>query len=147
MKKILIALALLTPVFAFANSNETATNTKIKENSNLGTTTLTCVQVALEKRENALINGHDSFNTAIKSALTKRLSGLKDAWSQADRLSRVTKRQAAYKTFKIESQAAHNALRTVRNIAWKNFEAEAKACGINGSGESPSLISIPNSSL
>ena len=142
MKKIFIATLLLVPGLAFAQSGEaTATTTAAT------TTAPTCVNLALEKREASLITGHDAFNTAIKAALTNRLNGLKDAWAQTDKKVRQTKRLAAYKAFKTETQTANAGMKTARLNAWKSFETDMKACGIKGHGETPQIISAPTTSL
>jgi hypothetical protein len=146
MKKTILGIALLTaPAFAFAQSSGTATTTQATTTAT--STQVICIQNALEKRENALIAGHDAFASAIKTALTNRLTGLKDAWAQTDRSVRQTKRQAAYKAFRTESQSANSTMRSVRVGAWKTFDTEMRACGVRGHGETPQNISYPNSSF
>lgn len=148
MKKTFATLILLTPLLAFAQSGTSTSTKPVLKDQTIASTTVACVQTALEKRENALIAAHDSQNTAVKTALTKRMTTLKDAWAQPDRASRVAKRQEAYKVFRTEVQTANTAMKTARNTAWKTYETEAKACGIKGgTGEAPSFISLPNSSL
>lgn len=146
MKKALIVTSLLAPAFVFAQS--TGTSTPVTTGTGLASTTVTCVQTALDKRENAIIGGHDAYNTAVKTALTKRLESLKTAWAQTDRKSRNEKKNEAYKTFKSDVQTANTALRVIRNGAWKTFETEAKACGVKGgTGETPSMVGGANITL
>jgi hypothetical protein len=114
---------------------------------NLSTTTILCVQTALEKRENALIAGHDAFNVSIKAALVKRLAGLKDAWAQQTLALRQDKRQATWKIFKADGQNAHNAMRLVKTNTWKTFDTDMQTCGVKGHGEYPQNISSQNSSI
>ena len=151
MKKTLITLALLTPMFAFAQTSGTSSTTAprmMPKDQTLSTTTVACVQASLDKRENALIAGHDAYNTSVKAALAKRLEGLKTAWAQPTRLARTEGRQSTYKTFKSEMQTANTAMKTVRNGAWKTFETEAKACGVKGgTGETPSIVGGANITL
>jgi predicted outer membrane protein len=135
MKKLLVGSLLLVPYFVNAQSatGTTATTTPPRVDSN-------CASTAVEKRENALITAHDAFNTAVKTALTNRMTALKDAWSQTDKKVRQEKRQAGYKAFRTEIQAANSAMKTARNSAWKSFDTDMKACGVKGHGEIPQTI-------
>jgi len=150
MKKILLATLLLAPIAAFAQTGtSTATTTPIVTGTTTPATTtqVTCIQNALEKRENALITGHDAFNTAIKTALQNRLANLKDAWGQTDKKVKQTKKTAAWKTFKTETQSAHTTMKTTRQTAWRAFDADMRACGVRGHGEAPHTVSFPSFSL
>jgi hypothetical protein len=150
MKKILLTTLLLAPVAAFAQtSTTTSTSTPVVTGTTTPATTtqVICIQNSLDKRENALIAGHDVFNTAIKTALQKRLSGLKEAYAQTDKKTRQEKRQLVWKTFKTDTQAAHTAVKTVRQGAWKTFDTDMKACGVRGHGEAPHTVAMPAISL
>lgn len=129
---IAVGVLLLAPIATFAQ----ATSTQV-----------TCMQNALEKRENTLISAHDTYSAAVKTALTNRLSGLKASWEISEKKARTEKRETTYKAFKTEIQFAHTTLRTAKNSAWKIFQTEAKACGVKGTGENPSVISTANISL
>jgi hypothetical protein len=143
MKKLFFLGLLLAPALTFAQTSSTTPATSTSATSSQ----VTCIQLALEKRENALISAHDIFNTAVKTALTNRLSALKDSWAQTDKKLKVDKRVAAYKNFRNEVTTANNTLRNTKNSAWKNYQADAKACGVKGTGESPSTFNTINMSL
>ncbi len=143
MKKILTGLLLAGPVLAFAQTS-TGTTTGV---TTATSTQVDCVNASLDKRENALIVGHDAFGASIKVALQKRLASLKDAWSQTDKKVRQTKRLEAWKAYKVDAQTANTSLRITRNSAWKTFDVDMKACGVKGHGESPSFVSSPNTAL
>ncbi len=150
MKKIFITALLLAPLALFAQtgtSTSTTTPVVVATTTPATTTQIVCIQNALEKRENTLILGHDTFNTAIKTALGKRLAGLKDAWAQTDKKVRQAKRVATLKTFKTDTQAAHTAMKTTRQSAWKMFDTDMRACGVKGHGETPHTVSAPTFSL
>lgn len=149
MKKILLATLLLAPISAFAQTSgmATTTTTTVNATSTATTTQITCINAALEKRENALITGNDAFASSTKAALQNRLTGLKAAWSETNRKTRQDKRNATYRTFRTESQAAHTAMKTVRLNAWKSFDTDMRACGVRGHGETPSTVSLPTLSL
>lgn len=137
-----IAGAILAPLATFAQATSTNPTT-----ASATSTQITCMQNALEKRENALISAHDTYGAAVKTALTNRLTGLKSSWTMSEKKDRITKREATYKSFRTEMQAANSTLRNVKNTAWKTFQADAKVCGIKGTGENPSIISTANISL
>lgn len=146
MKKTIIALAIISaPALSFAQTSGTATTTVATTTAT--TTQAACVGAALDKRENSLITGLDAFNSAVKTAITNRLAGLKDAWSQTDKKIKLEKRIAAYKAFKTETQTANNNMRTARVNAWKTFDTDMKACGVRGHGEMPQNVPNPSGTL
>jgi hypothetical protein len=150
MKKILIATLLLAPVMSFAqtaSTTATSTSTGVNATSTATTTQITCVNTALDKRENALIVGHDAFAASIKTALQNRLTGLKAAWAETTKKAKQEKRNVTYKAFRTESQAAHTAMKTARLNAWRAFDTDMKACGVRGHGETPNTVSLPTVSL
>lgn len=143
MKKILMAALFVAPALTFAQSATGTAATTTQATS----TQVSCIQSALDKRENSLITAVDTFNGSIKAALTKRLAGLKDAWAQTDKSVRMSKRNEAYKAYRTDVQAANTALRTTKNASWKTFDTDMKACGVRGHGETPSQIISNNLSL
>ena len=150
MKKILLAGLLLAPVAAFAQTGTTTatTTTVVTGTTTTATTTqVMCVGSALEKRENALIAGHDFFAGSVKAALQKRLAGLKDAWAQTDKKMKQEKQRTTWKAFRTDTQAAHTAMKTVRQGAWKTFDTDMRACGVRGHGEGPQSVQMPSLSL
>jgi hypothetical protein len=139
---IAFVFSILAPVATFAQATSTtATSTSATS------TQITCMQNAVEKRETSLITAHDTYAAAVKTALTNRMNALKLVWAQVDKQSRMSKREQAYKAFRTEMQTANSVLRTTKNTSWKNFQTDAKACGVKGTGETPSIISTANISL
>lgn len=127
------------PAVLFAD-HATSTNTA------LSSTTVTCIQSALDKRENAIISSQDVFNTSIKNALSARLSALKASYTEVTKQSRKQKREDAYKQFRSSAQTAHNTLRSSKNAAWNTFSTDMKACGVRHD-ERPQTVAIPAISL
>lgn len=143
---ITIAAMFLVPSTMLAQATSTASTTPVVITPTATSTQVICMQNALEKRENALIASHDTYSTAVKTALQNRLSGLKSSW-ELDRKARIAKREATYKAFRLEMQTANNNLRTTKNTTWKTFQTDAKNCGVKSTGESASMISTMNVSL
>jgi hypothetical protein len=142
MKKIIFALALFAPAFAFAQATTTDATTTTSTS-----TPLNCMQLAVEKRETSLITAFDIYSASMKSALTSRMNLLKEAWGLSDKKARNEKRLSAYKTFKTDTQNAHNTLRSTRTTTWKTYETDMKACGVKGVGENPVPITSGSISL
>jgi hypothetical protein len=114
----------------------------------LSTTTVTCIQNAIEKRETALINAHDIFNIAIKNALILRKDSLKAVWSvNSTNKVRNDSKKLINKIFKDSVQKAHNDMRTARTNAWSTFDADMKICGVRDHGEKYNKIDNPSYSL
>lgn len=107
---------------------------------------VTCVNGALDKRENALMTAHDVFNTSVKNALAARLAGLKDSYAALTKQDRKVKRDAVTKQFRASIQSAHNTLRDTRKATWGTFNTEMKACGVNHD-ERPNTVAIPATAL
>ena len=101
-----------------------------------------CAGTAVEKRENALIAGLDTFNASMKTALTARATALKDAWSKTTQDERKTSRKTGRSSFETASKDARTALKSARKSAWTTFQTDIKACGGTGKEEqAPSSMS------
>ena len=99
-----------------------------------------CASTAVEKRENALIAGFDTFNTSIKDALNTRKVSLKEGWMKTTKSERNTTLRSGRQAFEKSSKSARTALRTVRQNAWASFKTDIKACGGTGMEEvAPSM--------
>jgi hypothetical protein len=110
------------------------------------TLNVACINPAVDKRENALIAGHDTMNTGVKAALTARGTSLKAAYALDTQAKRKQARNASWEQFRTSVQAAHTAMRAVRSSAWNTFNADMKACGVSQS-EKPMTIPLPAASL
>ena len=135
----MVTLAVL-PVLASA---QVATSTS----GNLPSTAkVTCVQNAIEKRDSAIIAGHNTFNTSITGALTSRKDALKSAWALTDRSAMKTAKKTAWANFSTSQKSAHDSMRSVRKSSWNTFSSEMRACGV-GHDEAPRATINPTSSL
>ena len=100
MKKSTLAIFALMASASFAFADTSSTTVATSTIPTATSTQITCIQNALEKRENALITGVDVYNTSVKTALTNRLAGLKSAWAMLDKKTRIEKRLSVYKVQK-----------------------------------------------
>jgi hypothetical protein len=153
--KIALGLAIaMIPVMAFANEgrNNDRDNSFKKYFTNASSSNATstlntvCINPVIDKRENALISGHDAMNTSIKAALTARGTSLKAAYALNTQNARKQARNASWDQFRISIQASHTAMKTVRTNAWNIFKVEMKACGVS-QNDKPMNISLPSTAL
>lgn len=94
-----------------------------------------CMQAAVDKRDGAVIAGLDAYYPSVKSALEARRSALKAAWGLSERKARREAIRVAWDAFKGTWRTASKNLRNAKNAAWKQFNADAKACKVNPSAE------------
>ena len=96
----------------------------------------TCMANAIDKRETAIIAAVDSYNAAVKSALSTRKDALKAAWAQTDKGKRKSALKAAWDSFKGTWKNAAATLKNSREAAWKQFQTDVKACKTDTSDDS-----------
>lgn len=140
MKKISITLAVasLIAVPLLASAQAIATSTT----SSMPARNVVCIQSAIEKRETALIAGHNTFNTSIVNALTARKDGLKSAYALTDKGATKTAKRAVWSKFKVDGKAAHDSMRSVRKASWSAFNTDMRACGVTHD-ETPHAVLNP----
>lgn len=98
---------------------------------------LVCMQMAVEKRENATITAFDKFTVAKKQALEKRKTALLAAWKIENKQERRTALRTAWQTYRKDSQTAREAFHKARREAWAQFKTERKACGPSAHADEP----------
>lgn len=153
MNKKIFAIGLLAlaavPMLASAERDREDRSTSTRATSTQAVPTqakITCVQNAIEKRENILIAGHGTFNTSIVQALTARKDSLKSAYALTDRDAAKTAKKATWNTFGTQTKVAHDTMRSTRKASWNTFNTDMRACGV-AHDESPRAIMNPTSSL
>ena len=114
-----------TPQYGMANENgTTATSTKkIKLGKNVDAT---CMQTAVDTREDAIKSGWTSFSNDIATALGARKTALHDAWGLSDVKAQRTATMNAWKAWKTSSKNAHTELKGDRKSAWEAFKKTVK---------------------
>lgn len=119
------ALLFVSPQYSMANEEgTTATSTrKIKLNKNVDAT---CMQTAVDTREDAIKSGWESFSADILSALGARKTALHDAWGLSDVKAQKAATVSAWKTWKASSKSAHVELKNDRKSAWEAFKKTVK---------------------
>lgn len=89
---------------------------------------VTCIQNAIDKRDNAIIAAFDTYHAAVKSALEKRRDALKAAWAKTERAERRDAIKAAWQEYRKALRAAKKALKEARQAAWRQYAVDRKAC-------------------
>lgn len=90
---------------------------------------LACMQMAVEKRDNAIIAAVDDYHTNLRSALETRRDALKTAWGLADRKTRRQAIWTAWIAFKKSRLAAKKTFQLAKKTAWNQFNTDRKICG------------------
>lgn len=96
---------------------------------------LSCIQKAVEKRENALIAAFDAYAASMKTAFTTRRDALKEAWNKTDRGDRGAAIRAAWDAFRTSRRTTRATFHTTRKNAWTTFRAERRACRVADSAD------------
>jgi hypothetical protein len=91
-----------------------------------GTVNLTCMQTAVDTREDAIAGAFDTFNDDITAALAARKSALHSAWGLTDVTARKAAIKAAWTTWKSAHKSALKDLKDDRKAAWDTFKTTAK---------------------
>lgn len=143
-----IAFAVTLPAFAYGDDahkavkNTTATSTMKMKKDKMGTSTekmrkeksasstknvdLTCMQTAVDAREDSLTTAFGTFHDAVDAALTARKTALHDAWGLTDKTARLAAIKSARETFKKSHESALKALKKSRVAAWESFKTTSK---------------------
>lgn len=90
------------------------------------TTTLNCMQTAVNVREAAVGTSFDTMHTAVKAALAARKTALNDAWGMSDKVARNKAIKTAWTKWKVDNKGAHTKLRVDRKKAWETFKGTVK---------------------
>ncbi len=150
LKKILITVAILSPVIAFAQIGITPIRAEMRSEQRTtpvrATTTEPwapkgqCIVTAVDARENALMASQTAFSTATISAINTRKDALRTAWLIESRTDRIAARAAVWKKFRENQNAARRAYDTANKTAWSNFRTAEKNCKVD-TGEAPTPVS------
>jgi vacuolar-type H+-ATPase subunit H len=89
---------------------------------------LTCVQAAIDVRDNAIIAAWDVQYPAVKTALQTRQAALKSAWMQTDQKIRREATRTAWNIYKESVKSARATMKAKHKTAWTAFESARKAC-------------------
>jgi hypothetical protein len=119
-----IMLGLFMGTMAFANGN----NDDNRVSGPLPADVKTCITTAITARENAIIAGHNAFNTSINTALETRKTALIAALDGVTRSDRMVARKNAWIAFSTSSKSAHTTMKSVRNSAYATYKTAATAC-------------------
>ena len=92
---------------------------------------ISCIQNAIDKRDNALISAVDVYASAAKTALQTRRDTLKAAWTITVRKDRRAALKAAWNTFSKSAKDIRKQLNESRKTVWNQFNTDKKNCSIN----------------
>lgn len=121
---LVLASVLALPVLA----DDTNTNTNTNTNTSTGIN-VSCIQTAIDKRDNAIIAAVDKHATTIKDALATRRDALKAAWAITDRKARRQAIKDARTAYTKTVRQSRKDLNAARKATWKQYYKDRKACG------------------
>jgi hypothetical protein len=113
-------LLALTPFYASIADAQVTLRSKTSVN-------LTCMQTAVDVREDAVADAFGDFNDDVETALAARKTALHDAWGLSDKTARNTAVKSAWTTWKAAKKSAHTDLKSARKAAWTTFKTTAKS--------------------
>ncbi|MFM2381362.1 MAG: hypothetical protein RLZZ76_129 [Candidatus Parcubacteria bacterium] len=87
---------------------------------------LTCMQTAVDTREDAVSAAFTGFNEDVMKALAARKTALHDAWGMSDKVERQKAIKTSWTAWKTAKKSAHTDLKTDRKKAWETFKTTAK---------------------
>ena len=90
----------------------------------LAASAVSCIQNAIDSRDNAVIAGIDAQSASVKSAIQTRTASLKAAWAQADKKARRDALKAAWDANRKAIKASRESFKTARKAAWDKFNAD-----------------------
>jgi hypothetical protein len=115
-----------------------------KGNSALDAATLTCVQTAIDVRDNAIIAAWDVQYPAVKTALQTRQAALKSAWMQTDQKTRREATRSAWNAYKESVKSARATMKAAHKSAWTAFESARKACSPKATKDDNGSLGMDN---
>lgn len=110
-----IGIAAFLPFFAMARSYV------ISENAQ-------CMQEAVMKRGEVLINAYNAFNESVVRALKDRVAAESNAWAESVTQTREQALRRAEQNFDAAFRTATKTLEREKKAAWQQFEHESKRC-------------------
>lgn len=113
------------PVTDSVKINEFFSNLTSRLDRNVSTT---CMKLAIEKRENALIAAWETYAAKMKSAYETRKNELVAAWAISDAGQRQTAIKSAWSKFYETVKIARAEWNQLKRNAWTQFAQEAKTC-------------------
>lgn len=91
---------------------------------------LACMQLAIERRDNAIVLAFNDKASAIQQALTQRRDALKSAWGQANPRQRRQSRAVAWTAYREVLSDIVQDYRQASRTIWNQFKTSAKICRI-----------------
>ena len=135
----LMVATLALPVMADNSTSSTSTPRVVPPFN------VVCMQTAVDKRDSSVISAWDTLSAAIKSALSARQSDIKTAFGITDKKARKTAIRDAWKTHSKAARDARSAFKSARELAWKTYYADRRACGQAAVSDDSSNKSLDNS--
>lgn len=141
-----LLLVLTAPAMAQETSMPAPASTPVPSINSKLTDGLACMKAAIDKREASVLGAWDAGSASIKNALTARQTALNTALGIVIRKDRNAALTKTWNDFRISAKSARSAFNTARNIAWKQFGADGKACRTKYGASNTTSLDVGGSS-
>lgn len=136
IKKIAFLTVLISLAFAAAVISAQADETTTPATTSVATSTPVvydpvCIKNAVDKRDGAVIAAREAYHAAIIKALNDRKTALLAAYDKTNKKERVKAIKTAWAAFQKARKEANKKLRVDIPAAWRQFNADRKACKNN----------------
>lgn len=105
-----------------------------------------CIANAVEKRDNAILAGMDSYASTIRNLVVVRGRDLKNAWLQfSDRTARKAEIARVWNKYRTDIKYMSRQSNTLRTNAWKQYTIDRKACGVYATSDDYTSVGTDSS--
>ena len=105
-----------------------------------------CIVNALEKRDNAILTGMDSYASTIRNLVVVRGRELKNAWLQfSNRTARKAEIARVWTKYRTDIKYMARQSNSLRINAWKQYTIDRKACGIYATSDDYTSVGTDSS--
>ncbi len=119
MKKVILLLI-------FSAFLTTFSSTALAADSNIS-----CIQNAIDNRDNTIIFAVEMYYSSIKKALETRKNTLKSAWEIGDKKERRESIKDAWNNFRKDQKDFSKEFKKSKRDAWNKFTKDRRDCGRN----------------
>ncbi|MFA6255944.1 MAG: hypothetical protein WC606_02050 [Candidatus Absconditabacterales bacterium] len=133
MKKIFTALPIIGLILgAVAIATEIKTTDPLPLGQQLSGVVISCIKVALEKKETDLISAAATYQNSYIDTLTTKRSAVLAAWGKATKKDIKSALTAASKAYKANLHVIKKDLKASQKIAKSTYTSAIKACKATG---------------
>lgn len=102
-----------------------------------------CVANAVEKRDNAILAGMESYYGTLRNLVVTRKTELKNAWLQfSDRKARRVEIARIWTKYRTDTRYMQRQSTALKNNVWKQYMVDRKTCGIYATSDDYTSVGV-----